>query len=248
MSENKSTPSVHAGHRDRIKTRFLANRGNDFADHELLEMLLFYTLPRVNTNPLAHMLIDEFGSLEDVLNADPERLERIQGLGKSTSLLFSLLFAIKKRTDMQKYKNTKFTADSLTKVGNYFVDYFKGKKYEEVCVLLLDNSLKLIGFKSLSSGSINSTKVDIRELTKYALTNDASYVIMAHNHPSGLLIASAHDKNLTYNIESALYAVGIVLMEHIITNDVAFTPTMQGAPRRYTTESSPAMMKNFYKN
>ncbi len=221
-----SDKQLHSGHRERLKERFLSTDGRDFTDHELLELLLFFVIPRVNTNELAHKLINEFGSLEGVFEADPLLLSRVSGAGKATSLFFSLHRAISKRIGMNKYDEKKFVADKLSKVGNYFCDYFKGSKSEEFCVMLLDNSLGFINFSSMSIGSVNSSSVDFRRVAKHALSMDASYVILAHNHPSGTLTESSDDRVITIQIEAALRAIGITLFEHIIVNDVAYAPTM----------------------
>jgi len=249
MSKQTTTNNhLHHGHRDRMKKRFIETGGRDFSDHELLEMLLFYVIPRSDTNELAHSLLNEFGTLRDVLNADSARVERVMGAGKSTAVFLSLLFTIRKRIDIQKYENTRFVADSAIKVGNYFIDYFKDMQHEEFCVMLLDNSLKLIEFKSLSKGSVNSASVDVRALTRYALVSNASHVILAHNHPSGLTIPSVQDRQITTEVEAALSTVGISLMEHMIVNNTSFRPTMYMRVLGTGSPEYAKMYKRFYEN
>ena len=115
--EKNKVQSLHRGHRERMRKRFLAGGGKDLEDHELLELLLYYVIPRSDTNKLAHNLLREFGTLRDVMNADPARIEQVVGAGKATSTFISLLFAVKKRTDTQKYSKTRFVADTLGAVG-----------------------------------------------------------------------------------------------------------------------------------
>lgn len=244
--QGKTEAPLHSGHRERLKDRFLLNDGRDFTDHELLELLLFFVIPRVNTNELAHRLINEFGSLAGVFEADPMLLSRVSGAGKTTSLFFSIHKAISKRIGMNKYDEKKFVADKLSKVGNYFYDYFKGSKSEEFCVLLLDNSLGFINFSSMSIGSVNSSTVDVRRLAKHALSMDASYVILTHNHPSGTLTESSDDRVLTIQIEAALKVLGITLFEHIIVNDVAYAPTMHNRIMTQVRTKDTEKYKIFY--
>ena len=243
---SKNSKPVHSGHRERLKKRFLVNNGKDFTDHELLELLLFFVLPRVNTNELAHRLLDEFGTLEGVFNADIALLEKVDGAGKTTSLFINLYNTISKRIEMEKHKDTRFLGDSLTKVGNFLCDYYRGVKVEEFCVMLLDNSFRLIDFSTMSTGSVNSASVDTRAVAKHALNRDASYVILSHNHPSGTLHQSTEDRLISVQIESALNAIGISLLEHIIVNEESYAPTMMLRVRKGNALSNVSAYRNFY--
>ena len=240
------SPELHTGHRERLRQRFSVNRGKDFSDHELLEMLLFYTIPRLDTNELAHKLINKFGSLSAVINADPEKLKSVPGIGNASATFFELLFVIKKRIDLEKYKNDDFIADSLSLVGAFLLDYYKGRYEEEFCAMLLDNGLKLIEFWSISKGSVNSTSVDVRSIAKHALTKDASYIILSHNHPSGLLNQSSDDRLLTSRIDAALHAIGITLIDHIIVNDEGYMPTMHARIKDRIPEHMISSISRFY--
>ena len=244
--KNKSKP-LHSGHRKRLRERFLVNNGKDFTDHELLELLLFYLIPRANTNELAHKLINEFGSLQGVFDTDPAILERVDGAGKATSLYFKLHDTIMKRIGMEKNKEKRYYADALSKVGEYLLDYYRGCKSEEFCVMLLDNSLGLIEFEQMSTGSINSANVDVRKIAKYALLKDASHVILSHNHPSGTLHQSSDDRVVTLQVQSALNALGISLMEHIIVNDTDYATTMHMRPMSSTPLRDANVYREFYK-
>ncbi len=245
-TNDKSNSPIHNGHRERLKKRFLANDGKDFTDHELLELLLFFIIPRVNTNELAHRLINEFGSLEALFKASPEIIERVEGAGKSTSLFFRLHSTIMKRIGMEKYQNKRFVANSLSGVGNFLCDYYRDTKCEEFCVMLLDNSLGLIEFSPMSIGSVNSASVDVRKVARYALLKDASYVILSHNHPAGTLNQSSNDRVVTIQVEAALHAVGISLMEHIIVNDGGYAPTMHLRMTSATPFKDSSRLKEFY--
>lgn len=247
-NEINNKPQIHKGHRQRIKKRFIQSGGNDFSDHELLEMLLYYVIPRSDTNKLAHALLNEFGTLREVLNADPERIKRVMGAGPGTATFFSLLFSIRKRIDTQKYISTKFVADSAVKVGNYLISYFRDMHNEEFCVMLLDNSFRLIEFKTIAKGSNNSAPIDVKAITKFALLMGAAHVILAHNHPLGLSIPSQEDKQITLEVEAALSAVGINLLEHIIVNNTSFRPTLYMRTLGTKNSEHSEIYKKFYDN
>lgn len=224
--QTTKNPSPHRGHRARMRKRFAERGGRDFSDHELLEMLLYNVIPRADTNMVAHALIHEFGSLRAVLTADPARVREVVGAGRATADFLSLLVAVKKRADSEKYYTRGFVADSLSMVGNFFVDKFRHSQHEEFCAMMLDGSLKVISRKTITGGGPNSAPLDLKELTRYALICNATHVILAHNHPDGVTAASSDDRKITADVESALAAVGITLLEHLIVNGLTYQPSM----------------------
>ena len=238
--------SIHRGHRERMKKRFRVNLGKDFQDHELLEMLLFYVLPRTNTNEVAHRLLEEFGSLRNVCNAEPSRIEKVMGAGPATATFFSLLFTIRKRIELQKHNINRVVANSAEKGGEFLLSYYKDKPYEEVCAMLLDNSLRLLEFKVLSTGSVNSSSIDIKSLTKYALTINATHVILSHNHPGGYAEPSAHDRQVSSDLASSLRAVGIVLLDHFIIGEGTYRPTIDFRIANQNIQTDPKKYRDFY--
>ena len=148
--------------------------------------------------------------------------------------------------DAQKYTGKKFIADSLVKVGNYLVDYFRDEQNEEFCIMLLDSSLKSIEFRSLGKGSANSAALDVKTLVKYAIIGNASYVILAHNHPSGIAMPSKQDRQTTSEVEMALSAVGIMLLEHIIVSGIGYKPTMHVRAFNSDDTEHSTLYKKFY--
>ncbi len=219
--------NLHAGHRDRMKIRFLKSNGSDLEDHELLEVLLYYVHSRVDTNRIAHELMDEFGSLRAVCNAPPDRLMSIEGVGEKTVIFLSLLSELRRRIRMESFSTKSFCADSLSAVGEYLISYYNGMQNEQLCAMLLDGSLGLIEFRAISNGSVNASSFDVRAFVRYAVCRDANYVILAHNHPSGICVPSSADLEVTSLAETALSAVKIELIEHIIVGSCSFVPTMQ---------------------
>ncbi|MGM9644197.1 MAG: RadC family protein [Eubacteriales bacterium] len=249
MSNNvKKQASVHVGHRERMRRRFLVSQGKDFNDHEMLEMLLYYAIPRGNTNEVAHNLLNEFGSLRNVCNAEPARIERVVGAGPATSLFISFLFALRKRIDLEKYDLNRFVANSTREVGEFLMEYYRDKQYEEVCAMLLDNSFRLIEFKSLSTGSVNSSSFDVRSLTKHALRIDATHVILSHNHPSGDTAPSMSDRDISLRLDASLRAVGIILLDHIIVTSTSYKPMMSLGMTTQNMHADPQKYRDYYQN
>ncbi len=249
MASTSTRPTtIHAGHRARIKER-LNNLGKtDLREHELLEMLLFYSIPRVNTNELAHTLLDEFGSIENIINTDPSILMQVSGVGPATASLFSLLCEIRKRTNIENHNTKRFNASTLSAVGNFLVDYYKGNSREEICALLLDGSFRMIEFKRIASGSVNTSCMDIKCFVRHAVVMEATHVILSHNHPNGDTAPSAQDRQLSMMLEAALHPLDIELVEHIIVSGMCYSPTMH---LRATAPNRAAMLekyKSFYNN
>lgn len=223
MDEIKSTKNVHAGHRDRMRDRYLEGGAVSFASHELLEMLLFYGIPQKDTNALAHAMIDHFGSLEGVISATPEELMSIQGIKKHAAVLISLVTEITRRCEMEKL-STRMLLDTDTKVEQYVKPLLVNLSIEKLYALLLDNSLRLIRCVCISEGTVNANNPNIRDIAATAFRHNASGVILAHNHPSGLAIPSKEDLAMTRDIEVALRLLQINLVEHFIVADGKCVP------------------------
>lgn len=224
--KRSTNEQLHAGHRKRMKDSLIDGGKNNFEDHQLLEMLLFYSIPRVDTNELAHRLIKECGSLKEVLYASPEKLMSVKGIGKETATHIVLIREIYKRVRKNKFEPRK-EYDSLTKVGELALSYFDGDKDERISAMLFDGNMHLLNIVELSNGSVNSAPFDKRELARVALMHNATRVILAHNHPSGDTTPSTADRMTNQAAESALEAVGVTLIEHLIVSNIGYTPMMQ---------------------
>ena len=242
---NKSV--LHSGHRERVKQSFMSDGGSYVADHELLELLLFFSIPRVDTNETAHRLINECGSLSKAVYASPEKLLSVEGVGQNTVVFFEAIKELFKRLQMQRF-SPDTTFDNLHAVGEYLVKYFYGYKDERLCAMLFDSGMHLIETVTLSHGSSNGTVFDPRSLARTALLRDATRVIISHNHPGGVAFAGAHDRSITAMAEAALSAVNILLVEHIIVSDVAYMPTMQTRMHSVRSANDPnaSFFKSFY--
>ena len=213
--------SMHTGHRQRLKQQFLKNGLDGFTDFQVLELLLFYCIPRVDTNPLAHRLIEHFGSLDQVLDANPEELMRVEGIGEHAATFLSLMTAASRYYQIKRSENTKILT-TVEACGQYLLPFFHGRTNETVFLLCLDAKCKVLQCKELGEGSVNFASVPIRRIVETALMSKAVSVVLAHNHPSGLALPSADDILSTQRTAAALAAVEITLVDHIIVADDDF--------------------------
>lgn len=208
--------NVHAGHRDRFRERFLQQEGRDMQPHELLELLLYYAIPRKDTNPIAHQLLNEFGgSISSVFDAPVERLEAIPGITHNTAVLIKLIPVLAK-----SYLTDKSDAGTILQnssdFGNYFLPRYVGSVHEEVYVLCLDNKYRLIQAKRVYEGKVNAVEISIHKIVEYAILNKASAIVIAHNHPNGIAIPSSADIETTLKLAETLSVFHIRLLDHII--------------------------------
>ena len=203
-----------------MRRRFAQTGLSGFADHEALELLLFYAIPRRDTNPLAHRLLERYGSLEGVFTAPAEDLEKVEGMGGSAALLLRLVPLLaeksRERTDGPVILN------STERAGEYLLRRFDGKKNELVYELCLDRKGKLLACKLLTEGDVNGAELNIRRLVENALLTNASAVILSHNHPSGVALPYSEDFATTDRARAALEGVGIPMVDHIIVADGDF--------------------------
>ncbi|MCI8619832.1 MAG: DNA repair protein RadC [Oscillospiraceae bacterium] len=213
--------SIHEGHRARLKRRFWEEGLDNFDEINVLELLLFYAIPQKDTNPIAHALIRRFGSLSGVLEAPVNALEQIPGVGKHAATLISLTTAIS-RYYMVSRATTASILTTVSQCGDYLVPRFFGLRDETVYLLSLDAKCKVISCELVGHGSVNSANVPIRKIVELALASNATSVVLAHNHPSGIAIPSAEDITTTKRLATALDAVGIILADHIVVADEDF--------------------------
>jgi len=213
--------SIHEGHRGRLKKRFLEYGLESFEDHSVLELLLFYALPRSDVNPIAHALINKFGSLAAVFDAPLEELARVPGIGVNTAEYIKLIPQVSRRYLMSRASFDDIL-DSTKKAGAYLLPRFYAERDEIVYLVCLDAKCKVLNCKLLFRGSVNSAGVSIRKIVENALVYNSTSVIIAHNHTSGIAVPSEEDKITTRRIQEALRAVDITLSDHIIVADDDF--------------------------
>ena len=212
---------IHDGHREKMRQRFLKSGLDAFADHEALELLLYYAIPRRDTNPIAHALMERYGSLSAVLAAPVEDLKKVEGVGESAAILLKLAPQLYRKAKMSDAEQETILS-SVERVGAYLLDRFAGEKNEVVYQLCLDRKGKLLVCKKLGEGGVTSADLDIRRLVENALLTGASAVVLAHNHPSGVALPSRDDYAATDRAKTALAIVGVALTDHIIVADGDF--------------------------
>lgn len=220
---DQNNNELHKDHRTRLRSRFRKYGLDGFTDIQVLELLLFFAIPRRDTNPIAHALLDRFGSLDQVFDAPMSELEKVDGIGEQASTLLHLIPQIFRsygvcEVDKEKVK----ILNSIDKCGNYLKPFFRGKVDETVYLLCLDAKCKMLGCVEVGRGSVNSAGVPTRKIVETALSFNATSVVLAHNHPSGLAIPSAEDIATTRRVAMALDAVGIYLADHIVVADNEF--------------------------
>ncbi len=212
---------VHSGHRERMRQRFMEHGLDNFSDHEVLELLLYYAIPRGDVNPLAHALLNHFGSLAAVLDADPLELQTVDGVGARTAELLHFMPPLFRRYRLSE--NNKDVFDTTEKVGRYLTNYYIGHVNELLTVILLDNSCRMLSVQALAEGDPHSVKVNYRALMSAVLRYNAVSVILAHNHPGGTCVPSREDFVETRMVRDFLQKVGVKLVDHIIVAGTEWT-------------------------
>lgn len=218
--------ATHTGHRTRLRQRFLQEGLDQFTDIQVLELLLFYCIPQKDTNPIAHALLEHFGSLSQVLDAPVEELQKVNGISEYSAAFLQLV------TQVGRYYLTDRTSrirvlPTLESCAEYMVPFFFGRKVEMVFLLCLDGKCKVLCCRKIAEGNVNSTGISVRKVVEQALAANASAVVLAHNHPAGLAVPSQEDIQTTRRIAAALQAVEIRLVDHIVVADDDYVSMVQ---------------------
>lgn len=222
--------SIHDGHRQRLKDLFRKEGLDNFYDYQALELLLYYCIPRKDTNPIAHALIDHFGSLSQVLEATVEELTQVAGVGENTATFLHLVTEIGRYYLVNRAEQVKILA-TIEDCARYLIPRFYGRRNETVFLLCLDAKCKVLCCRELGEGIVNSTHISVRKIMETALAVNASSVVLAHNHPSGIAIPSGDDIQTTRRIAAALSAVDIHLADHIVVADDDYVSMVQSGHR-----------------
>lgn len=209
---------LHEGHRARMAEKYRSGGSDVCADHELLEMLLYYSIPRVNTNETAIRLLRRFGSMSAVLSAPIRELTAVEGVGEKSARLIRLCGDVAMRADREGEKKRRRFTD-LDEVGEYLVAALDGLSRERVLVLLLGDGNELLACENLGEGAVNTADVNIRQIMEYAILRKAAKIVLAHNHPNGDLTPSDSDVTTTLQLHRACMPLDIELVEHILVAD-----------------------------
>lgn len=216
-------PVSHAGHRQRLKNRFLQEGLDSFEKHNILELLLFYAIPQKDTNDLAHALLDQFGSLRGVFEADFSELIKIPGIKENTATLIKMIPELAREYMFEEVSEENIF-DTADKIGRYFVRKYIGEINETVYLMLLDNGFKLLNVSKIHEGSVSSARVSPRKIMTQVIKYNASMAVVAHNHPNGVAIPSMEDIDTTYKLKNTLDGYEVKLIEHILVGGNEYFP------------------------
>ena len=218
--------SIHDGHRERMKDRFSREGLDNFEPHQVLELLLFYCIPRKDTNPIAHALLERFDTVAGVLEAPESELRKVPGMGDSAARFIHLVNDLGRYYQRSRGGHPKILT-TVAQCGEYLLPYFYNRRNETVFLLCLDAKCKVLCCKEVGEGSVNSAAIPIRRVVEMALGANATSVVLAHNHPSGLALPSAEDICTTKRLGMALNTVEIQLVDHIVVADDEFVSMAQ---------------------
>lgn len=214
MADGKERP-IHENHRARMQERVAHNGMESLAEHEVLEYMLYLAIPRQDTNPLAHRLIDYFGSFCRVMEATPQELMQVKGVGPRSAQLISDIMEFGRYYAVKKRKK-QATLDTTANAIEYIKPLFLGLQNEVLYIILMDDSCHPLYDLKAAEGVPNHVSIDTRKLLRDVLRSNASTAILAHNHPTGPALPSATDQLTTLKIMQLLAPAGISILDHII--------------------------------
>ncbi|MEE8573917.1 MAG: DNA repair protein RadC [Thermodesulfobacteriota bacterium] len=211
----KAKESPHAGHRKRLRDKFIASGLASLHDYEAVELLLTYALPRRDVKPLAKALINRFKGLRGIFDAHPEELQGVNGISEQTVALIKLVKELNSAYLEEKIKGT----DVVSKpedVIDYLSHTLSGEKIEKFMALYLNSKNEVMGIETLHEVTLNQTAVYPRTVLEQAFKHNARSIIFVHNHPSGDATPSKKDIKLTNDLEKAAKSVDILVHDHLI--------------------------------
>lgn len=210
------TPQLHRKHRDRVKDKFLKEGFAAFTDYEVLELVLYYSIPQGDVNPIAHMLIDKFKTPSAVFDASVEQLCEVKGVKKHTATLIKMIPALAGYYTSLASREKKFIQTSQD-AGQFVCGMIGLEKREVFAIICLDTQRRVLAFEIVDEGTVSQANVHPRKVVACALKHNASAVILAHNHPSSGAYASESDRLLTAQLCNILEGMDIEVIDHIIS-------------------------------
>ena len=219
MKKKSSDDNYHKGHRETVRRRFMVGGLDVFAPHEILEFLLYYAIPQRDTNPLAHRLINAYGSLYNVMSSPVQELKAADGVGDRTAVFLSLIFQLYRRMRLQQIRRESTDFRSTPVAVRYFQELFSGQREEAVYQLCLNAQGHIVVCHSLAQGNIVSVTMNMKTLIANAILHHCVSVVIAHNHPGGDAHPLKEDYAATNRMKDAFDAVNIELQDHIIIGE-----------------------------
>ncbi len=213
FSAKTQKKNIHGGHRDRLKNQFLEYGIDSLTDIQKLELLLFYSIPQKDTNPIAHALLDEFGTIKDVLCAEPKELIKIKGVKENTATLFKLVSSM---LNVSNRPNLDYSISATAIAKEFCSKFYVGVDVEQFYVICLTKSNRVKKVKLIQAGTLDEINIQIRSITAFALDNKCNRIIVSHNHPRGLGLMSDEDCTFTYSLICSCLLNSIELLDHII--------------------------------
>jgi DNA repair protein RadC len=211
-----------SGHRQRLREKLLARGIGALSDVEVVEMLLALGTPRRDCKDAAREALARFGSLAGVLEARPEELTRVRGIGPANSAAILLVHQVGRRFLETRLRDRQYLRSSR-EVAEYLGHWSRGQDREVFKVILLDTGLRIIGSRDLFTGTVDRGAVYPREVARVALAANAAAVVVAHNHPSGNSRPSDEDRSLTRRLYLACAACGIRLLDHLVAGEEVYS-------------------------
>lgn len=208
---------LHRGHRGRMRFRFKRDP-RSCEDHELLELLLFHAIPRQNTNEIAHRLIQKFGCLRRVFDADIQQLQEVEGIGENSAIFIRAIAETIARYSQDAHFITHPLA-SRSALMEYLCTLFIGESKEKVYLILLSSSGRILHTEVIGSGFSGISEISVKKMNALAVGNNAASAVLAHNHPDGIPIPSRQDIATTNKIKVILDQLGVNLIDHFIVVD-----------------------------
>lgn len=215
MDNKTERKNLHSGHRKRVRAGVIKNGCSYLEDHQLLELLLFHSIPQADTNELAHRLLSEFGSLKAVFEEDIHKLQRVSGVGENTAVMISAMGETFKRISKTKPQR-KLCYKTEEDYKNLVLSHLSGKSNEKIILFCFDSAKRLKKECIISEGDEVSATLNTRRIVQSVVDCDASYSILAHNHPSATCEPSAGDIDSTRAICVMLRKIGFILADHFI--------------------------------
>ncbi len=217
-TENKSPKNVHAGHRERLRTRYKKCGFDDFEPHEVLELLLFYSIPRANTNPIAHNLLNRFGSLYAVMNASFDELCEVDQVGPATAALIRTVADSARAAKLKTLGSEPLI--SADRLHLYATEWFLGMPPRTAAIVLMDNKRRVVTVRKLAEEYLRLPEDYDERILHLCQKLDVAYVVLMHNHVDGIMRPSHEDIQLTRDLYAFLSDYGIALLEHLIVHEL----------------------------
>ncbi|MDL2235001.1 DNA repair protein RadC [Christensenellaceae bacterium OttesenSCG-928-L17] len=219
---------MHEGHRERLRERYISSGLTAFADHEILELLLSYAIARKDTNPIAHQLLNRFGSLSNVMHAEIKELMQIPGIGERAAVYLKMQGDLLAELSVRSTFKKRERLETPALVAAFALDLTATEHYEAVYVVSLDKNLQLLHAERLFSGTLTETPLYPRRIVESALQHRAHSILLLHNHPSGDPTPSESDLTATDAVRQALHSIDIRLFDHIVTGrDIVYSCARQ---------------------